>query len=374
MQSRHGLVNAMAPDAARDPGALPGSQELHGVCDAAGLDSRDAVLLHARSNVVYHLPREGLVVRLATATPAQVDRAEKVVAVCRWLAECDGPSLAPTDLSQPVFAAGAVATIWPFLPASHMPAPADLGATLRDLHAITALPPPLPAYQPLIRLREALDLDTTRDAPALTADQHAWLTDHADQLQAAYQNLTSYLGEGLIHGDAHTENLLHDATADRWVLIDFDHAAHNPASLICSSPPLTTSTCRRSGRLHPCLRLRPAEPGPDGKPCATSAKRTPWSPTSAALPPPPPLQQSSPVDCALCAQPIPPSSGQASADTITSGKRHSPPKLCGCEPRTHQRSSMSISYSPFSTLTCNFVGRLGIEPRTQGLKVLCSAS
>jgi hypothetical protein len=70
-----------------------------------------------------------------------------------------------------------------------MPTPTDLGATLRDLHAITAPPPPLPTYQPLIRLREALDLDTTRDAPALTADQQAWLTDHADRLQAAYQNL-----------------------------------------------------------------------------------------------------------------------------------------------------------------------------------------
>jgi Ser/Thr protein kinase RdoA (MazF antagonist) len=102
---------------------------------------------------------------------------------------------------------------------------------LLDLHAITAPPPPLPTYQPLIRLREALDLDTTRDAPALTADQHAWLTDHADRLQAAYQNLTSHLGEGLIHGDAHTENLLHDPTADRWLLIDFDHAAHGPREL-----------------------------------------------------------------------------------------------------------------------------------------------
>ena len=221
----------MASDVTRDSGALPARHELHAVCDTAGLDDRDAVLLHARSNAVYQLPREGLVVRLATATPAQMDRAQKVVAVCRWLARCNGPSPVPTDLSQPVFAASAVATVWPFLPSSQMPTPADLGATLRDLHAITAPPPPLPAYQPLIRLREALDLDTTRHAPTLTADQHAWLTNHTDRLQAAYQNLTSYLGEGLIHGDAHTENLLRDSTADRWLLIDFDHAAHGPREL-----------------------------------------------------------------------------------------------------------------------------------------------
>ncbi|MGH2881821.1 MAG: phosphotransferase [Solirubrobacteraceae bacterium] len=171
------------------------------------------------------------VLRLATATAAQTDRAHKVVTVCRWLATHTGPSLTPADLPQPVFAAGAVATVWPYLPRSHPPTPAALGATLRDLHAITAPPPPLPAYQPLIRLREALVLDTARDDPALTADQHAWLADHADRLQAEYQAVTSCLGTGLVHGDAHTENLLHDATADRWALIDFDHAAHGPREL-----------------------------------------------------------------------------------------------------------------------------------------------
>ncbi|MDT7715793.1 MAG: hypothetical protein QOH09_1785, partial [Pseudonocardiales bacterium] len=75
----------MAPDVTPDSGALPARHELRAVCDTAGLDDQDAVLLHARSNAVYQLPREGLVVRLATATPAQIDRAQKVVAVCRWL-------------------------------------------------------------------------------------------------------------------------------------------------------------------------------------------------------------------------------------------------------------------------------------------------
>lgn len=221
----------MAGDAARDSGALPQRHELHAVCEEARLDHRAAVLLHARSNAVYHLPREGLVLRLAHDTPPQVDRAHKVVAVCQWLAEHHGPALAPTELPQPVFAACTVATVWPYLPPSHTPGPAALGAALRDLHAITAPPPPLPTYQPLGRLQEALDLDATRDAPALTADGHAWLTDHADRLSAAYLGLTSCLGNGLIHGDAHTENLLHDPAPDRWVLIDFDHAARGPREL-----------------------------------------------------------------------------------------------------------------------------------------------
>jgi Ser/Thr protein kinase RdoA (MazF antagonist) len=216
----------------RDSGALPGRDELHAVCDVAGLDDRHAVLLHALSNAVYHLPRGGLVLRLAADTAPQVERARKVVAVSRWVAEHGGPALAPTDLSQPVLAASTVATVWPYLPPS-TPDPVALGAALRELHAITAPAPPVPAYRPLTRLLEALNLDTARDTPALSTEQHAWLTDHADQLRAAYSVVAaaSALDAGLIHGDAHTSNLLRDPATRRWVLIDFDHAAHGPREL-----------------------------------------------------------------------------------------------------------------------------------------------
>jgi hypothetical protein len=156
----------------RDSGALPQRQQLHAICEAVGLDDRDAVLLHTRSNAVHHLPREDLVLRVATATPPQLERAHTVVAVRRWLAEHHGPTLAPTDLPQPVIAPATVATVWPYLPPSHPPDPVALGAALRDLHAITTPPPPVPTYQPLARLDEALELDATRDTPALNTEQH----------------------------------------------------------------------------------------------------------------------------------------------------------------------------------------------------------
>jgi aminoglycoside phosphotransferase (APT) family kinase protein len=215
----------------RDTGALPGRDELSAVCDLAGLDHRDAVLLHALSNAVYHLPREELVLRLAADTPPQVERARKVITVSRWIAQHDGPALPPADVPQPVLAPGTVATIWPYLPASTAADPAALGAAIRDLHAITAPAPPLPAYQPLTRLFEALDLDVTRDAPALSAEGHAWLTDHANRLRAAYSRLKSTLGAGMTHGDAHTSNLLCDPSTGRSVLIDFDQTAYGPREL-----------------------------------------------------------------------------------------------------------------------------------------------
>jgi Ser/Thr protein kinase RdoA (MazF antagonist) len=215
----------------RDSGALPDHRDLHAVCEEARLDARNAMLLHARSNAVYHLPREDVVLRLTRATPIQTERAHKVVAICQWLTDHDGPALAPTDLPQPVFASHTVATVWPYLPAGTAPNPAALGGTLRAFHAITASRPRVPTYQPLVRLREALELDAARGAPALSPDQHTWLTDHADRLCTAYTNLTSWLGHGLVHCDAHTENLLHDPATDRWVLIDFDQAAHGPREL-----------------------------------------------------------------------------------------------------------------------------------------------
>lgn len=215
----------------RDTGALPRRDELNAICDLAGLDHRDAVLLHALSNAVYYLPHEELVLRLAADTPPQVERARKVIMVSRWVTQHDGPALPPADFSQPVLAPGVVATIWPYLPASTPADPAALGAAVRDLHAITAPPPPVPVYRPLTRLLEALDLDAIRDTPALNAEERAWLTDHANRLRAAYSSLNSTLGAGLIHGDAHTSNVLRDPSTGQSLLIDFDQTSYGPREL-----------------------------------------------------------------------------------------------------------------------------------------------
>ncbi|MGI9000105.1 MAG: phosphotransferase enzyme family protein [Pseudonocardia sp.] len=214
-----------------DAGALPGDRELREVCAAAGLDHRGALLLHTRSNAVYHLPQEDLVLRLASSTPAQVQRAHTVVRVCRWLARRDAPVVPPAVLRQPVQTAGTVASAWPYLPPSRPATAADLGAAVQQLHEQAASSPPLPDYQPLVRLREALTLDATRNPPAICPHDHAWLADRVAQLCHAYTQLRPSLTPGLVHGDAHIGNLLYDPQADRWVLIDFDHVARGPREL-----------------------------------------------------------------------------------------------------------------------------------------------
>ncbi len=214
----------------RDSGALPGHHELGAVCGALGLDPSGARMLPSRSNAVFHLPAEAVVVRLSSATPTNEARAGLVVSLTSWIADHGGPALAPTSHPQPVREAGTVATLWPYLSSPSIPRARDLAGAVRELHHLDAQPPPLPEHQPLARLREALDLDTARDQPVLPTDTREWLLAHAARLQHAYDTTATPLGRGLIHVDVQPDNLLQDPDG-RWLLIDWDRASHGPREL-----------------------------------------------------------------------------------------------------------------------------------------------
>ena len=211
----------------RDCGALPGHHELDAVCGALDLDPSGAQMLPSRSNTVFHLPADAVVMRLSSATPTNEARAARIVSLTRWVAAHGGPALAPTPHPQPVREAGTVATLWPYLPSPCIPTARDLAGTVRELHHLDAQPPPLPEHQPLARLHEALDLDTARDQPVLPTDSRHWLLARAARLQHAYDTTTTPLGHGLIHGDIQLDNLLQDHDG-RWLLIDWDRASHGP--------------------------------------------------------------------------------------------------------------------------------------------------
>lgn len=188
-------------------------------------------MLPSRSNAVFHLPTEAVVVRLSSTTPTNEARAALVVSVTRWIADHGGPALAPTPHPQPVRAAGSVATLWPYLPSPNTPRARDLAGSVWELHHLDAQPPPpLPEHQPLARLHEALDLDTLRDQPTLPTDTREWLLAHASALQHAYDTTVTPLGRGLIHADVQPDNLLQDHDG-RWLLIDWDRASHGPREL-----------------------------------------------------------------------------------------------------------------------------------------------
>ena len=111
----------MVPPARQDSG-LPGVPARREVCRIFGADPVGARLLHHRSNAVYLLPGDQLVVRLAPDTPLRRRRAQTCIDVTRWLAgQPDPVALAPVSGDQPVIAAGAVATFWPTGPPARRP-------------------------------------------------------------------------------------------------------------------------------------------------------------------------------------------------------------------------------------------------------------
>lgn len=216
--------------ASQDSG-LPGVPALREVCRTFGADPADARLLHHRSNAVFLLPRDDLVVRLAPDTPLRRRRAQTSVQVTRWLADQPEPvALAPVPGDQPVIAASAVATFWPHRPTTPAASLADLALLLRRLHTLPAPPFPVPCYRPLQRLFEALDLDHERPKPAIAADDRAWLLDRARTLVDTFTTTAFPLGDGLVHADAHSENLVRDPNG-HWLLIDWDGTCLGPREL-----------------------------------------------------------------------------------------------------------------------------------------------
>lgn len=214
----------------RDRGALPGRRELGAVCGALGLDLSGTRMLPSRSNAVFHLPAEAVVVRLSIATPTNEARAAHVVSLTSWITDHGGPALAPTSHPQPVREAGTIATLWPYLPSPSIPRARDLAGAVQELHHLDTQPPPLPEHQPLARLHEAFDFDTARDQPVLSVDTREWLLASAARLQHAYVTTATPLGRGLIHADVQPDNLLQDRDG-RWLLIDWDRASYGPREL-----------------------------------------------------------------------------------------------------------------------------------------------
>lgn len=175
-------------------------------CREADLDSRDARLLHAHSNTVYLLPREQAVARISHNDHPGLD-ARASVAITKWLAGQGVPTTEPlTDYIADI--GSDTVTFWHYYPARgpDLPPARELGGILRRLHAIQDMPFDLPNYSPLRGLTQTLA--DPRSSSALTADDRHWLGDRAAAQIAAYHQLRSHLGHGVVHGDAYTGNLL----------------------------------------------------------------------------------------------------------------------------------------------------------------------
>lgn len=192
------------------------------------LDVRDAVVLHIRANAVYHLPAEGIVARIRFAPANQdaiVERATAAIQVTRWLISQGFPAAEPMDIDQPVTVPGHVATFWRYAAVTgDRPDTAALGRMIRRLHSL----PPASVSLPPANLLGSLRADLAASA-SIPESQRRWLLTRADDLEQQYRDCRSVLGMGLVHGDAHTGNLL--PTPGGLVLIDWDSVGQGPREL-----------------------------------------------------------------------------------------------------------------------------------------------
>jgi aminoglycoside phosphotransferase (APT) family kinase protein len=198
-------------------------QDAAGQC---GLDARGARLIRLFATAVYHLPAAEAVARIAPVTsPDTVTRLATSVQVTRWLAGIGFPTVEPLLVDQPVTSHGCAVTFWRYLPQDGPePVPADLGRLLRRLHRLDPPPLPLPAYRPLVSIRQAIE-----SSRAIDESERAWLQNRCEQLLDAYGCLSFPLPAGMIHGDAYRGNLLRDG--NRVVLADWDEVGTGPREI-----------------------------------------------------------------------------------------------------------------------------------------------
>jgi hypothetical protein len=196
------------------------------VCQLAGLSATGARLLHQRANAVYHLPHDGVLVRLrqTRGSTEWEHRLASATRVTRWLAQRGYPTVTPLRLD-PVHVDGWTATFWtyvPIAPKAPAPGPADLAHLIRRLHEEPNPPVMLAQTNPLGSLRK--DLEEVEHG--LAEEQHEWLDAHAAEIAQTYLTADIPLGTGLIHGDAHTGNLF--PTGHGYLVGDWDSVSIGP--------------------------------------------------------------------------------------------------------------------------------------------------
>ncbi|MFX0578240.1 phosphotransferase family protein [Nocardia nepalensis] len=200
-------------------------------CEARGLDSTGAELIHHSSNAVYVLPRHAAVGRVST-NEADPDRPRRTYAVTQWLtARHKFGATAPLPNVEPVRVNGYTVGFWqyyPQLPDTSGPTSKELGGLLRSLHDLPTPEIELQRWTPLASLRGALLED--RATGTISDKERSWLLRRIDEIRKELSELDWPLGVGLIHGDAWAGNLLWDSRTNpvRAILGDWDWVSIGP--------------------------------------------------------------------------------------------------------------------------------------------------
>lgn len=214
-------------------GEAPALLAAQAVARDHGVNCDEAVVIAAGSNVLVHLRPAPVVARVMTGTALLHDDVEqwlaREVAVGNFAAERGDLVVPPTDLPPPGphHRDGLWMTLWRFVahdPDAPVPAPSELGRSLRELHAVLAgFPGDL---APLSGMSDWLGrlLADLRSTPGLTQQDIESLRVKLTALTPAV--FASPLPRQAIHGDASLSNLLR--ADDRLVWNDLEDVCVGP--------------------------------------------------------------------------------------------------------------------------------------------------
>ncbi|WP_215548044.1 phosphotransferase enzyme family protein [Amycolatopsis sp. CA-230715] len=197
-------------------------EELRAVCEDLGLSSDRAELVRMGSNALFRLADRPVMARVGRS----VASSEKETAIASWLASYDFPSVRLAgDGRTHVGPAGMPVTFWEFIDSAEpSPTAAELGRVLCALHK---LPPPfdleLPQFHPLAKLDRRI-----ASIRSISESDRDFLLLRKEELECDYSHLEFILGEGVIHGDAHRDNLMRDRSSGEVKLIDFEDFSIGP--------------------------------------------------------------------------------------------------------------------------------------------------
>jgi aminoglycoside phosphotransferase (APT) family kinase protein len=174
------------------------------------------------SNTVFYLPAARAAARIASSTEA-AGRIAASLEITDWLARQEFPTVRPKILKA-VEQEDLVVSFWNY----EETVTADrslptLARLLRTLHAIRDVSVELaPMPSPLGGVAAAV-----RSHPdAFDGNDQAWLSREIAECESRWAGMQFHLPRGLIHGDAHPNNMLHTR---RGVLLgDWDHVGYGP--------------------------------------------------------------------------------------------------------------------------------------------------
>ncbi|MGC4885708.1 phosphotransferase family protein [Micromonospora sp. DT227] len=172
-------------------------------------------------NGVVLLPGAGLLARVVPRG-AQGSDPRREIDIAVWLASRQVPVVHPAR-PEPIIVGQYVVTLWEYLVDSR---PADLvtlAKCLRRLHAVAMPAGLLPCLSPFDRFEERL-----QRGACLDTEDRRFLCQLRDQLSTRWATAEFTLGESVLHGDAHMENLL-VAAGGREAFVDLE--------TVCIGPP-----------------------------------------------------------------------------------------------------------------------------------------